>query len=119
MSTEILLWIAGGAVAVLGTGALAACYTVVRITKLQQERVERLERSLEVFAQASMQVAKTVDQLVINGGEQSLGQTASRRWLLAEADRRLQGGTDLREIVRPLGLSQDEVRLLDRRQRAH
>ncbi len=78
----------------------------------QRVAVERLRRQLDVYAEASTRVADTLDQLLRGEVDTSYRHTASRRYVLGEAKRRLQEGEPLESLGRSLELSQDEMRLL-------
>ena len=104
----------------LGTGLLFAVSTVGAIVYWQgrkfqayELRVTELQEQLALYAEASVNVARCVDALVNRGESEDVQEHASRRWVLEEAKARLERGSDLNEIAIPLGLSRDEVRLLN------
>jgi len=77
------------------------------------KQIENLQRQLDVFVDSSINVARSVDQLVRHGEGVRSPAVSSRRWILQEAKSRLGSGEDLLDIAVPLGLSKDEIRLLN------
>ena len=98
------------AVAVFLAGVL------VKQHRLQARRLDELTARLNLFAETSINVARSVDRASrrprSSGDHAELH--ANRRWLMQEALRR--GGTqqDLDEVEFDLGLVADERRLLER-----
>ena len=101
----VLVGIIGGC-AMLG-------YVMLLVQSARQHRqIQQLQSQLEMFVDSSISVARSVDVLLKQGHTASLANVASRRWVLAEARKRVNRGEDLQEVARPLGLSSDEARLL-------
>jgi hypothetical protein len=95
-------------------GACICGYTLLLLQSIRQHKqITDLQAQLDVFVDTSINVARSVDRLVHNGGSDKLVNVASRRWILQEAKSRLNGGESLLDIATPLGLSKDEVRLLN------
>ncbi|MEQ8515802.1 MAG: hypothetical protein RIC38_09385 [Chromatocurvus sp.] len=104
------LWAIGLSGLILLGVVLYRQYVLLQATR---DQMAALQSQLDLFVDTSINVARSVDRLV--NGEHSRGgspRQASRRWLLEEAKVRLEKGEQLRNIVVPLGLSRDEVRLL-------
>lgn len=88
--------------------------TVVLLWKLAlaERRVSRLSREFVIFAEASTQVALTLDQLLsgrVAPGEQP---TASRRQLIVQAHQGLSEGESMDKLAKRLGLCRDEINLM-------
>lgn len=104
------LWAIGLSGLILLGVVLYRQYVLLQATR---DQMAALQSQLDLFVDTSINVARSVDRLV-NGERSQSGapRQASRRWLLEEAKVRLEKGEQLRNIVVPLGLSRDEVRLL-------
>ena len=86
---------------------------VVAICRQQSKTIADLEAKLDVYVDTSINVARSVDRLSVQGVKTDLDDaTSSRRWLIEEARTRAQQGEKVVEIGKALGLSGDEVRLL-------
>jgi len=79
----------------------------------QRKRIRTIEAQLEIFVDSSIAVAQSVDRLLRQGKVSEETNVSSRRWILQEAKSRVQRGESLLDVAAPLGLSQDEVRLLN------
>jgi len=101
----IAMWLVVG-IALLGMFAVSA-----RIVSAQRE-VERLQSEVIIFAEASIRVAETLDQLLLGNLAATRVSHTSRRYLLSEAQAGLGSGESLDGLAERLGLSHDEVRLL-------
>ena len=96
----------------LGLGALAG-YVLLLVQSLRHQRqIDALQNQLDMFAASSINVARSVDTLVRNGDQIKQARTSSRRWLIQQAQQRIARGESLRLVADTLGLSGDEVRLL-------
>jgi len=98
-------------------GIISGCamlgYVLLLVQSARQHRqIQQLQAQLEIFVDSSINVARSVDLLLKQGNSTSLANVASRRWVLAEARKRINGGEDLHDVAQPLGLSSDEARLL-------
>lgn len=92
----------------------AAGYTLLFVQSMKaHKQIENLQRQLDVFVDSSINVARSVDQLVHHGEARGSAAVSSRRWILQEAKSRLGSGEELLDIAVPLGLSKDEIRLLN------
>jgi len=90
--------------------------------------VEALSARLDVFVETSINVARSVDRVALGrtkasnhsrpdgavSTHQPTAPAAARRWLLQEAERRLEAQQSLTAVVADLGLVGDERRLLER-----
>lgn len=86
---------------------------VAMLCRQQAKTIEDLEAKLDVYVDTSINVARSVDRLSIQGVKTDLEEaTSSRRWLIDEARTRVERGEEVVSIGRTLGLSGDEVRLL-------
>ncbi len=95
------------------SGCVMLGYVLLLVQSARQNRqIRQLQAQLEVFVDSSINVARSVDVLLKQGHSTSLASVASRRWVLAEARKRINSGEDLQDVARPLGLSSDEARLL-------
>jgi hypothetical protein len=79
----------------------------------QHKQMQALEAQLDIFVDSSISVARSVDRLLQQGGSAEMVNVSSRRWVLQEAKSRLNKGESVFDIAVPLGLSKDEVRLLN------
>ena len=96
-----------GATAVLG-------YVLLLVQSARQHKqMKALETQLGIFVDSSISVARSVDRLLQHGGSTDMANVSSRRWVLQEAKSRLNKGESVLDIAVPLGLSKDEVRLLN------
>ncbi len=104
---------------IVGAFALLACIgygLLIMQTRRHSLQMAQLEARLSVFVDASINVARAIEQ----GGAESLGagdvqaRMPTRRWLLNEAKQRLQNGAAMAEVTRSLGLCRDEIQLLSR-----
>lgn len=103
-------WIMLGTVSVM----CVAGYLLLLIQSVKaHKQIQLLQRQLDMFVDSSINVARSVDQLVHHGTTGRSSTVSSRRWLLQEAKNRLGSGEDLSDIAIPLGLSKDEIRLLN------
>ena len=86
---------------------------VVVICRQQARTIADLEAKLDVYVDTSINVARSVDRLSVQGVNSGIEEaTSSRRWLIEEARTRAQQGEKVVDIGKALGLSGDEVRLL-------
>ena len=96
---------------------------ILQVRRMQalEQRLNDLSSHMDMFVEASVNVARGVDQLMYKQGpEQSAPKgTASRRWILNEAQTRLAEGQAIEKVIAPLGLSRDEARLLRLSNRAN
>ena len=96
---------------------------ILQVRRMQalEQRLNDLSSHMDMFVEASVNVARGVDQLMYKQGpEQSAPNgTASRRWILNEAQTRLAEGQAMEKVIAPLGLSRDEARLLRLSNRAN
>ena len=91
----------------------AGLVLVVLICRQQARTIADLEAKLDVYVDTSINVARSVDRLSVQGVSTGIDDaTSSRRWLIEEARTRAQQGEKVVDIGRALGLSGDEVRLL-------
>lgn len=104
------VWIA------VGLAVVTVAITSARLMSAEHE-VKRLQREVAVFAEASTRVADTLDQLLLGNVAATGVSHTSRRYLLSEATAGLESGESLDSLSERLGLSHDEVRLLQRTQR--
>ncbi|MEM7079550.1 MAG: hypothetical protein AAF513_13070 [Pseudomonadota bacterium] len=80
----------------------------------QQRQIRRLAAQLEVFCDTSIALGRSMDRLTtLRDDERVVQNVSSRRWVLREARTRLQEGQDLADVSHRLGLSRDEVGLLE------
>ena len=92
----------------------ASGYLLLFMQSMRAHRqIQQLQKQLDVFVDSSINVARSVDQLVHHGDGARSPAVSSRRWILQEAKSRLGSGEDLLDIAAPLGLSKDEIRLLN------
>ncbi len=99
--------------ALLGATAVAGYVGLLVQCLRQNKQIDELRMQLDVFADSSIRVAQSVDRLLQHGLQDNAINVASRRWILQEAKSRLQNGESVIDIAAPLGLSRDEVRLLN------
>lgn len=78
-------------------------------------RMKTLEREVAVYSEASTRVAETVEDILLARVKPGESVHSSRRYLLLQARERLAKGEPLQATARSLGLSFDELRLLERR----
>jgi len=107
-------WLAVGIA--MGIAVLSLGLSAARLVRSEQE-VKRLQREVVVFAEASTRVADTLDQLLLGNVAATRGSHTSRRYLLSEAQAGLEMGESLDALAERLGLSHDEIRLLQRLER--
>jgi hypothetical protein len=99
----------------LAVGLALVIVVVMSARMVRSEReVRRLQREVVVFAEASTRVADTLDQLLLGNVAPTRGSHTSRRYLLSEALAGLESGESLDALSERLGLSHDEVHLLQR-----
>lgn len=77
-------------------------------------RMKTLEREVAVYSEASTRVAETVEDILLARVKPGESIHSSRRYLLMQARDRLARGEPLQATARSLGLSFDELRLLQR-----
>ena len=99
--------------AIIGGVAITGYVLLLVQSARQHKRITELQAQLEVFVDTSINVARCVDRLTRQGNSQEIANVASRRWVLREARTRLDKGESVNDIAVPLGLSRDEMRLLD------
>ena len=114
MTMEIILFALSASAL---TVSVIAMLSFFRRLKLSEKEISELRRELTVYTEISIDVAKQLQRT--DRGNQALAPKAqsSRRALLSEAQNRLNRGEELLDLSIPLGLSRDEVRLLNRLQR--
>lgn len=89
-------------------------YLLLLVQNLKQHRkIDALQAQLDVFVESSIGVGRAVDRLLHQGGSNEVANVASRRWVIQEAKDRLRQGESLADVAAPLGLSKDEMRLLN------
>ena len=92
-------------------GGLLAVVLLWKLS-LAERKVSRLSREFVVFAEASTQVALTLDQL-LSGKVAPIEQpAASRRDLIAQAHQGLNEGEPIEKLAERLGLCHDEISLM-------
>ncbi len=79
-----------------------------------EHRVGALEREVAVYCEASTRVAQTLEEMLLARVRPGEVVHTSRRYLINQARQRLDQGEPLPRVARALGLSFDEVRLLER-----
>jgi len=108
-------WLIGLALgAILLLGALVATLVVIHHNRRLGNRLARLESELTVYTEASTRVAQTLEAVLLGRTRTSQSLQTSRRYLLIQARERFHRGESPQGIARGLGLSHDEVRLLER-----
>jgi hypothetical protein len=109
--TELTMeWIVIG----LSVGLLAGGVGLqVRSIRIRNE-LRELRSYVEVFAEASIRVAQTLDGLMQGDVEPRRTNQSSRRYLINEARDGIRVGEDIPQLADRLGLSHDEVMLLRR-----
>ena len=107
--SEFSLLMLTAAGTVVGSGFIGLSLRSVR----QAQQIKALEVQLDVFVDTSISVAQSVDRLIHQGGPGEIANVASRRWVLQEATTRMAQGESVLDVAAPLGLSSDEVRLLN------
>lgn len=98
-----------------GLFLLAAAFLCWRGIETRRQ-VLRLSSDVALFAEASMRVADTVDQILVGRATPLRASHTSRRYLLSRARDGISSGDSLDQIAVHLGLSHDEVSLLQRMQ---
>ena len=101
----VLIVVVGGIVAVMLLWKLA----------LAERKVARLSREFVIYAEASTQVAWTLDQLLSGRGAPGEQPVASRRQLIAQAHQGLSEGEPIEDLAKRLGLCHDEINLMSAR----
>ena len=95
--------------------AASLVWVALQVRNMRADQ-SKLEALMQMFSQTSMEVARCVERLANEGApEQQTPATASRRWLLSEACRRIDEGQSAREVAQRLGLNKGEVLLLTQR----
>ena len=84
---------------------------LVRSARLRRELVA-LRSDVNVFTEASIRVAQTLDGLMQGDVEPRGANQASRRYLINQAREGVRDGEPLATLAERLGLSHDEVALL-------
>ena len=108
MSGYSLLMLAAPS-AVVAVGLIVLIHRSIK----QGKQLSALEAQLDVFVDTSISVARSVDRLLHQGSSGDIANVASRRWVLQEAKTRMAQGESVLDVAAPLGLSKDEVRLLN------
>lgn len=98
---------------VMGVAGVVGYVLLLVQSARQHKRIAQLQAQLDVFIDTSITVARSVDRLSQTGNSGEVKNVASRRWVLQEAKTRMNKGETLLDIAVPLGLSRDEVRLLN------
>lgn len=113
-------WLIAGAIggAALVFGAVAATLLIMGHNRRLDRRLARLETELTVYTEASTRVAESLDAVLMGRTRTSQSIQSSRRYLLLQARERLHRGESPQGIARALGLSHDEVRLLEHADRS-
>ena len=93
------MWIAGAAMLISVAMLAAASFMVLRNHRLRS-RLERLERELLVFTEASTRVAQTLEEVLLGRMPSRQSIQTSRRYLLLQARARLHRGESLQGIAR-------------------
>ncbi|MCB1685760.1 MAG: hypothetical protein R3E82_04445 [Pseudomonadales bacterium] len=107
-------WLIGLALgAILLLGALVTILVVIHHNRRLGTRLARLESELTVYTEASTRVAQTLEAVLLGRTRTSQSVQTSRRYLLIQARERFHRGESPQGIARGLGLSHDEVRLLE------
>lgn len=106
------LWISG----LVGLVVLLVLVTVqfMRRQQLQQQQIDALQNHLNMFAEASINVARSVDCLngAVDRGAGARVQTARTALVQTVCERSAKGG-DVAQLVQDYRLSRDEARLLN------
>ncbi len=97
----------------MGTAAVLGYVLLLVQSARQQKQIRELQAHLDIFVDTSINVARSVDRLMQQGDAGKIANVASRRWVLQEAKTRMRQGESVLDIAGPLGLSKDEVRLLN------
>lgn len=108
-------WLMTGAIvgALLVLGAVAAALRIAGHNRRLGVRLARLESELTVYTEASTRVAESLEAVLMGRTRTSQSLHSSRRYLLLQARERLHRGETPQGIAWGLGLSHDEVRLLE------
>lgn len=101
-------WIVVGTLISLGAGGIGL---LIRSVRLRRELAE-LRSHLEVFTEASIRVADSLDELMRGNVEPPKASQASRRYVINQAREGMRGGEQLPQLSQRLGLSHDEEMLL-------
>lgn len=96
-------------------GGLLVWRWLIRLRSAQQ-RISTLERELAVYAEASTRVAASVEAILLARVKPGESVHSSRRYLLLQARERISRGDEVSATARKLGLSFDELRLLEKAQ---
>ena len=110
----LAMWLLSGVAMVLAAAVLTAIFSGVMVLRYRRlaSHLGRLQREMLVYTEASTRVAQTLEGALLGPHPAGTHQT-SRRYLLLQARERLHRGESLEGIARGLGLSHDEVRLLE------
>ena len=80
-------------------------------------RLAHVESDVAVYSEASTRVARTLEEMLLARAKPGATVHSSRRYLLQTARERISQGESVKTLQRSLGLSFDEVRLLERCER--
>ena len=95
--------------------AASLVWVALQVRNMRTDQ-SKLEGLMQMFSQTSIEVARCVERLVNDGSsDEQAPATASRRWLLSEACRRIDEGQTARDVAQRLGLKKGEVQLLNQR----
>ncbi len=100
-----------GWVGVVIVGGVVAVVLLWKLA-LTERKVSRLSREFVIYAEASTQVALTLDQLLSGRVAPGEHPTASRRQLIAQAHQGLSEGEPIEKLAKRLGLCHDEINLM-------
>lgn len=107
----------GAAIAVVAVLLMAAgClfWLVGRRWMVAMNRLAHIESDVAVYSEASTRVARTLEEMLLARSKPGMTVHSSRRYLLQTARERISQGESVKTLQRSLGLSFDEVRLLER-----
>lgn len=111
----LAMWLLSGVALVLAAAVLTAIFSGVMVLRYRRlaSHLGRLQREMLVYTEASTRVAQTLEAALLGPTTPARTHQTSRRYLLLQARERLHRGESLEGIARGLGLSHDEVRLLE------
>lgn len=119
MSSSELISSGGAAAIFLSILIAAGClfWLVGRRWMAAMNRLDHVESDVAVYSEASTRVARTLEEMLLARAKPGETVHSSRRYLLQKARERIGQGQSVATLQRSLGLSFDEVRLLERGER--